>query len=191
MPAAKANRWPSKATFPPHKRNLLSTPHSPAGASAPPFPLPPIPPPPKPSPPLPTLSTPSSSPRSSSQRVADEILRAFAEHPEAWTRVDQILEKSSSDNSKFFGLQILDTTVKTSWGRLPQDQREGIRNYVSNVIINICGNDALFRSQRQFLNKVNVILVQVLKHDWPNKWPSFIPDLVTASKVSEALCENR
>ena len=31
---------------------------------------------------------------------------------------------------------------------------------------------------------------QVLKQDWPHKWPSFIPDLVGASKTSETLCEN-
>lgn len=33
-------------------------------------------------------------------------------------------------------------------------------------------------------------LVQVLKHDWPARWPSFVPDLVAASKTSEPLCEN-
>ena len=32
--------------------------------------------------------------------------------------------------------------------------------------------------------------LQVLKQDWPQKWPSFVPDLVGASKTSETLCEN-
>lgn len=31
---------------------------------------------------------------------------------------------------------------------------------------------------------------QVLKQDWPHKWPTFIPDIVAASKTSEPLCEN-
>lgn len=31
---------------------------------------------------------------------------------------------------------------------------------------------------------------QVLKQDWPQKWPSFIPDIVKASQTSEPLCEN-
>lgn len=30
----------------------------------------------------------------------------------------------------------------------------------------------------------------MLKQEWPSKWPSFIPDLVGASKTSETLCEN-
>ena len=32
--------------------------------------------------------------------------------------------------------------------------------------------------------------MQVLKQEWPNQWPSFVPDLVGASKTSETLCEN-
>ena len=32
--------------------------------------------------------------------------------------------------------------------------------------------------------------MQVLKKDWPARWPSFIPELVGASKTSENLCEN-
>ncbi|XP_062073404.1 protein EXPORTIN 1B-like [Humulus lupulus] len=32
--------------------------------------------------------------------------------------------------------------------------------------------------------------VQILKHDWPARWQSFIPDLVSAAKTSETICEN-
>jgi len=31
---------------------------------------------------------------------------------------------------------------------------------------------------------------QVLKKDWPARWPRFVPELVGASKTSETLCEN-
>ena len=34
------------------------------------------------------------------------------------------------------------------------------------------------------------VLVDILKQDWPHKWPSFIPDIVGASKTNEGLCEN-
>jgi len=33
-------------------------------------------------------------------------------------------------------------------------------------------------------------LVQILKQEWPEKWPNFIPEIVQASKSSEALCQN-
>lgn len=87
-------------------------------------------------------------------------------------------------------LQILEATIKFKWGALPLDQREGIKSYLSNLIIKFSTDEALFRKERTFLNKLNVVLVQVLKHDWPNKWQSFIPDIVSASKNSESLCEN-
>lgn len=32
--------------------------------------------------------------------------------------------------------------------------------------------------------------LQVLKKDWPSRWPNFIEELVGASKTSENLCEN-
>ena len=46
------------------------------------------------------------------------------------------------------------------------------------------------QSQRALLAKLNLILVNILKHEWPAKWPTFIPDLVGASKASESLCQN-
>ncbi|XP_045826555.1 protein EXPORTIN 1A-like [Trifolium pratense] len=30
----------------------------------------------------------------------------------------------------------------------------------------------------------------ILKHEWPARWRSFIPDLVSAAKTSETICEN-
>ncbi|CAN1317306.1 Protein EXPORTIN 1A [Linum perenne] len=35
-----------------------------------------------------------------------------------------------------------------------------------------------------------MILVQILKHEWPSRWQRFIPDLVAISKGSETVCEN-
>jgi exportin-1 len=32
--------------------------------------------------------------------------------------------------------------------------------------------------------------MQVLKHEWPHNWPTFISDIVGSSKTSEVLCEN-
>lgn len=87
-------------------------------------------------------------------------------------------------------MQILEELIKYRWGVLPDAQREGIKNYISNLIIKLSSEEAIFRHERTFLNKLNVILVQVLKQDWPQKWPSFISDLVGASKTSETLCEN-
>jgi len=86
--------------------------------------------------------------------------------------------------------QILESVIKFKWGALPTEQREGIKTWLSNLIIAACADEAIFRAQSTFVKKLDVALVQVLKHDWPARWPSFVPDLVAASKTSEPLCEN-
>eukprot|EP00798_Chlamydomonas_sp_ICE-L_P000521 gene521-1934_t len=128
---------------------------------------------------------------SGEQRAAAErLLLQFQEHPEAWSRVDGILNAASGQTTKFFALQILENVIRFKWGALPVEQREGIKNFLSGLIIRFTTDEASFRQEATFINKMNLILVQVLKHDWPTKWRSFVPDLVAASKTSETLCEN-
>lgn len=46
------------------------------------------------------------------QRMAAEnVLKAVQNHPEAWTRVDAILEHSKNQQTKFFGLQARSAAV--------------------------------------------------------------------------------
>lgn len=49
---------------------------------------------------------PFSLPRLLQRAHADKVLVAFKEHPEAWTRVDAILETASNPNTKFIALQV-------------------------------------------------------------------------------------
>lgn len=128
---------------------------------------------------------------SAEQRAgAEEVLKALQANQDAWQKVDSILEASNNQQTKFFALQILEDVIKFRWGALPDEQREGIKTYISNLIIKICTDVSVFRAERVFLRKMNVILVQILKQDWPHKWRSFIPDIVGASRTSETLCEN-
>jgi len=56
--------------------------------------------------------------------------------------------------------------------------------------LQMSSDEAVFRRDRSYINKLNTILVAVLKQEWPQRWPSFVPDLVAAAKSSETLCEN-
>ena len=40
------------------------------------------------------------------------------------------------------------------------------------------------------LRKLNFVLVNIIKQEWPKLWTSFIPEIVGASKANESLCEN-
>ncbi len=41
-----------------------------------------------------------------------------------------------------------------------------------------------------YLGKLNVILIQIVKQEWPRHWPTFISEIVGASKANKSLCEN-
>ena len=115
---------------------------------------------------------------------------AFKDHNDAWTRVDAILETSQSPETKYIALQVLESVIKFRWKTLPAEQREGIRTYLVQKIIALSQNERTLRTEGVLISKLNLLLVQVLKHEWPANWPSFIPDVVGASKTSEVLCEN-
>lgn len=92
--------------------------------------------------------------------------------------------------SKYIALQVLESVVKFRWKLLPGEQREGIRTYLVQKIIAVSQDERTLRTEASLVNKLNLTLVQVLKHEWPHNWPSFISDIVGSSRTSEVLCEN-
>ncbi|XP_019420983.1 PREDICTED: protein EXPORTIN 1A-like isoform X1 [Lupinus angustifolius] len=122
--------------------------------------------------------------------AADQILRELQNNPDMWLQVMHILQNTQNLNTKFFALQVLEGVIKYKWNALPTEQRDGMKNFISDVIVQLSSNEASFRTERLYVNKLNIILVQILKHEWPARWRSFIPDLVSAAKASESICEN-
>lgn len=122
---------------------------------------------------------------------AQALLTNIQELSNAWMRVDKVLDHpSSSPNAKFFALQILERLIKYRWKALPRQTCESIRNYVVNKLIKLSETDESLRRERIFISKLNVILVQIVKQEWPAQWGSFISEIVGASRSSVSLCEN-
>lgn len=124
------------------------------------------------------------------RQAANEFLVRIKDHPDMWKRVDAILESSQQLATRLFGLQVLSETIEMKWKIIPSEQREGIRNYIVGKIIALSGNNAIMKQEHTFLSRLNLVLVQILKQDWPHNWPTFISDIVMSSKTSETLCEN-
>ncbi|CAN0109268.1 unnamed protein product [Ectocarpus fasciculatus] len=121
---------------------------------------------------------------------ANILLMRMKESPDMWQQAGTILEQSQSQHTRFIGLQILDGAIQTRWKILPQDQRDGIKTYVVGKIIQLSQTEESLRQERIFINKINLVLVAILKQEWPHNWPSFISDICEASKTNEVLCEN-
>ncbi|KAJ6630664.1 CRM1 C terminal-domain-containing protein [Mycena sp. CBHHK59/15] len=124
------------------------------------------------------------------QQLAQQVLTQFQEHPDAWTRVPDILERSQFAQAKYIGLQILEKLITTRWKSLPEGQRQGIRNFVVGVTVKVASDETSMRKEKTYVDKLDLTLVQILKQEWPHNWPNFITELVESSKTNLSLCEN-
>jgi exportin-1 len=95
------------------------------------------------------------------RNAADQILRDLQNNQDMWLQVVHILQNSQNLNTKFFALQVLESVIKYRWNALPTEQRDGMKNYISDVIVQLSSNEVSFRQERLYVNKLNIILVQV------------------------------
>ncbi|KAF9208266.1 Karyopherin transporter [Haplosporangium sp. Z 27] len=123
-------------------------------------------------------------------KLAQQVLTQFQENPDSWRRVDAILDNSKDPQTKYIALQILEKLVQTRWKLLPPEQCQGIRNYTVGLIVKSSSDEATLVRERMLLSKLNLVLVQILKQEWPHAWPGFIPEIVVSSKSNLSLCEN-
>ncbi|KAF2872476.1 CRM1 C terminal-domain-containing protein [Massariosphaeria phaeospora] len=128
--------------------------------------------------------------RGETQKQSQATLNQFKENPDAWLLVDKILQDAQYPQTKYLGLQVLDHVIMTRWKVLPRDQCLGIRNFVVNFIIQLSNNDDRRSIDRTLLNKLNLVLVSVLKQEWPHNWPTFINEIISSCHSSLAICEN-
>ncbi|KAL2051606.1 hypothetical protein ABVK25_008020 [Lepraria finkii] len=128
--------------------------------------------------------------RGEAQKQAQNALNQFKENPDAWLLVDKILQEASYPQTKYIGLQILDNVIMTKWKILPREQCQGIRNFVVNFIIQSSNSEESLKSQRTFLNKLNLVLVSILKQEWPHNWPTFINEIISSCHTNLSICEN-
>ncbi|PIC23292.1 hypothetical protein B9Z55_017040 [Caenorhabditis nigoni] len=124
------------------------------------------------------------------QAEANHILMTLKEDRDSWTKVDAILQYSNLNESKYFALQILEGVIQHKWKSLPQVQREGIKTYIISKMLELSSKQDTMASNQLLLHKMNLVLVQIVKQDWPKAWPTFITDIVDSSKTNETVCIN-
>ena len=124
------------------------------------------------------------------QKQAQNTLNQFKENPDAWLLVDKILQEASYPQTKYIGLQVLDNVIMTKWKILPREQCMGIRNFVVNFIIQNSSTEESLKKEKTLLNKLNLVLVSILKQEWPHNWPNFVNEIITACHTNLSICEN-
>ncbi|KAI1914616.1 Karyopherin transporter [Ophidiomyces ophidiicola] len=126
------------------------------------------------------------------RKQAQQSLTEFKQNPDAWLLVGNILQESNYLLTLYLdlALQVLDDVIMTRWKVLPRDQCQGIRNFIVNCIIEHSKTEDKLKSERAFLNKLNLVLVSILKQEWPHNWPTFINEIISSCHTSLSICEN-
>lgn len=73
---------------------------------------------------------------------------------------------------------------------LPREQCLGIRNFIVNFIIQCSSSEDSLKAQRTLLNKLNLVLISILKQEWPHNWPTFINEIISSCRTNLSICEN-
>ncbi|WJX83646.1 Exportin-1 [Trifolium repens] len=97
----------------------------------------------------------------SKQERSASILCDLQNNPDRVLQVMHILQNTQNLNAKFFTLQVLEGLIKYRWNALPAEQRDGMKNFISDIIVQLSSNEASFRMERLYVNKLNIILVQL------------------------------
>ena len=121
--------------------------------------------------------------------VANRILSEIKDHPQAWSRCEEILlSGQTSLNTKFYSLSIYDSVSSTRWMELP---REKILNTVLELIKVVAVRGS--HDEKPLLRKLDKVFVNAVKNEWLNgteMWKSVIPQLASLSGSDQNLWEN-
>uniref|UniRef100_A0A915CX89 Importin N-terminal domain-containing protein n=1 Tax=Ditylenchus dipsaci TaxID=166011 RepID=A0A915CX89_9BILA len=103
---------------------------------------------------------------------------------------DAILESSNFLETKYFGLQILEQLIQTRWKALPREQCEGIKGYIVSMILDISADANKSESMKLLLQKLNIVLVQIVKHEWPRLCPHLSQTLLDQAEMDNLVLDN-
>ncbi|EOB13684.1 Exportin-1, partial [Nosema bombycis CQ1] len=130
----------------------------------------------------------SNNPLSDKKKSSEEALLDFKNDNNSWMKVDYILKHSNVQQSHYVALQILEEAVKTKWNIFDDGRKQGIREYVFQLVIEKSKNR---ECQNYVIQELNRIIVEMAKRDWPKRWPNFILDLINVStSISMDVCKN-
>ena len=71
------------------------------------------------------------------------------------------INTSSLTHLQYIALQVLEKLIQTRWKALPTDQQMGIRNFIVQATVELSSDEQRMRREKGYLNKLNLVLVQV------------------------------
>ncbi|CAD8058197.1 unnamed protein product [Paramecium primaurelia] len=107
-----------------------------------------------------------------------------------WTMTDQVILLCKQNQTKFLALKVLEEQIKTKWNLIREESRQGLKGFILKQLLHFGAKDQHDSIEESLLNQINMIIIQILKHEWKTTWVSFIPEICELSKTDQNLCEN-
>lgn len=121
-----------------------------------------------------------------SPEIANNILMRFITREDAYTCVPDVLQSNCASCTKYIALKALFEAVKFRWLSLSPEFKEEIKQFITQIRDTYIENNG----EQSHISEANLILVEIAKYDFPQSWPTFIPDLLETAKKSEKFCRN-
>jgi exportin-5 len=114
------------------------------------------------------------------RRQATQYLEEAKRHPEAPSHGRTLaLDRSQPAQLRYYGLTMLEYSIKYSWEEFTAEQSEALRNYVVELAQNITEEDPVY-----LRNKVAQLWTEVAKRSWGAGWMNMDQLLVELWRTS-------
>ncbi|KAK3595986.1 hypothetical protein CHS0354_032501 [Potamilus streckersoni] len=126
---------------------------------------------------------------SSEERLrAHEICESFKENTLLCIKCGFILaSKEYLPIIRHFGLQLLEHSVRFSWNSLRKEEKETLKKNSLEMIA--FGTSSVLDEAVHIKDAVSRVMVEIIKHEWPQLWPSLLSDFYNLSLQGEVQTE--
>ena len=118
------------------------------------------------------------------------LLTTLATNPDAWVLSEKVLLARCSFESKHFISTVLQKSIRVRWKSFSPEQKSSLKRFIIRLILDLADNTSGNQQAKSLLTKLNLVLIEVLKHDWPKNWPTFMKELLGSSQKTPGTMKN-
>ena len=104
-----------------------------------------------------------------------------------WLKTDGVIKNCQNEKTLFFAYSSLQKGIKQKWTLLQDEQKQALRFFVETLLTDQLQQQNI---NQNLLRKVNSIMVEIIKKELNNSWPTALTDLAQASYKSQIYCQN-
>lgn len=110
------------------------------------------------------------------RREAYEVCEEFKEHSPLCAQVGLLLsERGKPPVVRHFGLQLIEHCIKFRWNDMRLEEKIFIKDKALELLES--GTDPVMTEQAYIKDVLSRIIVEMIKREWPQQWPSLLPEL--------------